>query len=349
MTFGHGLVVGKFYPPHAGHHHLISTAARQCATVTVVVAPRTTETIPLPERLRWLGEVHAGEPNVRFVGIHDDHPVDYADPGVWDLHVAVFREALADEPVDAVFSSEEYGGELARRFGAVHVAVDPARGTYPVSGTAVREDPVAHWQHLSPGVRAWYCRRIVVLGAESTGTTRLSRALAAHYRLRGGIYATTPWVPEYGREVSETRALDLGGIEKIVWTPADFADIAVRQNALEDAAARAGSPLVVCDTDAFATAIWQERYLGSTSPAVRSAARPPALYLLTSDLGVPFVDDGFRDGEHLRSWMTGRFREELAAAGVPWLELTGPYRARLERAVRAVDDLARPVNGRNHA
>jgi nicotinamide riboside kinase len=54
---------------------------------------------------------------------------------------------------------------------------------------------------------------------------------------------------------------------------------------------------------------------------------------------MPFVADGFRDGEHLRSWMTGRFREELGAAGAPWLELTGPYRARLERAVTAVDGI----------
>jgi NadR type nicotinamide-nucleotide adenylyltransferase len=337
MRFGHGVVVGKFYPPHAGHHHLISAAAARCDSVTVVVAPRTTETIPLARRLRWLREVHAAQPNVRFVGIHDDHPVDYADPSVWDLHMAVFRRGVGDRAVDAVFSSEEYGDELARRFGAVHVPVDPARGTHPVSGTAIRADPVAHWRHLSAPVRAWYSRRVVVVGAESTGTTRLSRALAVHYRLRGGDYAATPWVAEYGREVSEKRALDAGGIEKVVWTPADFADIAVRQNALEDAAARAGSPLVVCDTDAFATAIWQERYLGRTEPEVKAAARPPSLYLLTSDVGVPFVDDGFRDGEHLRSWMTGRFRAELAAGAAPWLELTGPYRARLEQAVRAVD------------
>jgi NadR type nicotinamide-nucleotide adenylyltransferase len=340
MRFSHGLVVGKFYPPHAGHHHLISSAAARCETVTVVVAPRTTESIPLEERLRWLREAHADEPHVSFVGIYDDHPVDYTEPDVWDLHEAVFRQGVGNTTVDAVFSSEEYGGELARRFDAVHVPVDPARGTHPVSGTAIRKDPVAHWRHLKPAVRAWYCRRVVVVGAESTGTTRLSRALAVHFRLRGGDYAATPWVPEYGREVSEKRALDAGGIEKIVWTPADFADIALRQNQLEDAAARAGSPLVVCDTDAFATAIWQERYLAKAEPEVKKAARPPALYLLTSDVGVPFVDDGFRDGEHLRSWMTGRFREELAAQSAPWLELTGPYRARLDRAVRAIDELA---------
>ena len=46
-----------------------------------------------------------------------------------------------------------------------------------------------------------------------------------------------------------------------------------------------------------------------------------------------------RDGEHLRGWMTGRFRAELAAGRVPWVELTGTYRARLRKALAACDGL----------
>ena len=333
IKFRHALVVGKFYPPHAGHHHLISTAARASAAVTVVVAPSTAESIPLEARLAWLREAHAGEPHVRFVGVYDDHPVDYDDPVAWDAHCAVFRGALGGRPVDAVFSSEAYGDELARRFSAQHVCVDPSRSTIPVSGTAVRADPTAHWPFLSPGVRAWYARRVVVVGAESTGTTTLARALAAHFRLRGGVFADTRWVPEFGRTLTELKM----AAGDLVWRREDFTLVVREQNAAEDAAARAGSPLLVCDTDAFATAIWEERYLGSSSPEVRAAARTPALYLLTSDVGVPFEDDGLRDGEHLRDWMTERFRVELATTGVPWLELTGPYRRRLTTAIEACE------------
>ncbi|GAA2751824.1 hypothetical protein GCM10010440_65570 [Kitasatospora cinereorecta] len=52
-----------------------------------------------------------------------------------------------------------------------------------------------------------------------------------------------------------------------------------------------------------------------------------------------FEDDGLRDGEHLRAWMNGRFREVLAGRGVPWLELAGSRAERLERALAAVDRL----------
>jgi NadR type nicotinamide-nucleotide adenylyltransferase len=344
-VYRHGLVVGKFYPPHAGHHRLIGVAAAGCARVSVVVAPSSGESVPLGLRLAWLREVHAGDAHVRFVGVHDDHPVDYGDPAVWDAHCAVFRAAIGDEPVDAVFSSEEYGDELARRFGARHVCVDAGRAVVPVSGTAVRADPVAHWDSLAPPVRAWFVRRIVVVGAESTGTTTLARALARRYRLRGGVWARTTWVPEFGRELTVRKLAALRAARPeatafdLTWERADFVEVAREQNAAEDAAARSGSPVLFCDTDAFATAIWEERYLGSSSAPVRAAARRPDLYLLTADVGVPFADDGLRDGEHLRPWMTDRFRGELARRNLPWVEVTGPYRDRLRTAVTVCDEL----------
>lgn len=53
--------------------------------------------------------------------------------------------------------------------------------------------------------------------------------------------------------------------------------------------------------------------------------------------GVPFVDDGLRDGEAIRQWMTSRFRAELTRSGVRHLVLTGSYAQRLRAAVRATD------------
>ena len=343
MTYRHGLIVGKFYPPHAGHHALIDAAAAACERVTVVVAPSSRESVPLALRLAWLREAHPA--HVRFVGVHDDHPVDYADPAVWELHMTVFRTAAGPEPVDAVFSSEAYGTELAARFRATPVIVDLARERVPVSGTAIRADPPAHWAQLGPGPRAWLTRRVIVVGAESTGTTTTARALARHYRLRGGPWSATRWVPEYGRELTEHKLAALRATDPaatvfdVTWDRDDFVTVAERQNAAEDAAARDGSPVLFGDTDAFATTIWEERYLGTASPAVRNLVRRPDLYLLTDDAGVPFVDDGLRDGEAIRHWMTGRFRAELAGSAVPNVVLTGSFAERLRAAVAATDAL----------
>ncbi|MCO5970082.1 AAA family ATPase [Actinoallomurus soli] len=357
MTYRHGLVIGKFYPPHAGHHHLIDTAAAACDRVTVVAAASTVESIPLALRAAWLRERHP-QPNVEIVPVMDDVEVDYDSDEIWAAHVAAFRTgleaasgqgvgALGLPPVDAVFSSEAYGPELARRFAAAHVPVDPPRDRFPVSGTAVRRDPVACWEWLAPAVRAYLARRVVVLGAESSGTTTLSRALAAHYSARGGVWAATRWVPEYGRvyceeKLAAARRTDPGlWIGDLDWSPEEFTLIAERHLALEDAAARSGSPLLICDTDAFATSLWHERYLGALSPDVERvhARARHDLWILTDTAGVPFEQDGWRDGESIRERMSARFREELDRRALPYVIVTGAHEDRLATAVAAIDAL----------
>ncbi len=78
--------------------------------------------------------------------------------------------------------------------------------------------------------------------------------------------------------------------------------IARTQNDREEAAARAGSPVLVCDTDSFATTVWHERYVGGRNPLVEEIADrvDHHLWLLTDHEGVAFEDDGLRDGEELR-------------------------------------------------
>ncbi|MFB6816904.1 AAA family ATPase [Streptomyces sp. NPDC056347] len=341
--FGHGLVLGKFYPPHAGHHHLVRTARDRCDRLTVLVCAASVESVPLADRVSWMREAH---PDVTVVGAVDDIRMDVHDPAIWDAHMAVFTAAVP-EPVDAVFTSETYGEELGRRFGAESVCVDPGRTLFPVSGTAVREDPAGCWDFLEPPVRAALARRVVVLGAESTGTTTLAGDLARHYRARGGIWARTACVDEYGREFSERKLAALRARhpgaqwEDVVFTTDDFPLIAEVQNAREEAAARTGSPVLFCDTDSFATTVWHERYVGGRNPLVeRTADRVRHhLWLLTDHEGVPFEDDGLRDGEELRPWMTDRFRAELTRTGRRFIDITGTRGERLAAAVDAVDAL----------
>ncbi|MGW1591499.1 AAA family ATPase [Streptomyces sp. NPDC002386] len=357
-SFDHGLVIGKFYPPHTGHHFLVRTAADNCRRLTVVAMAADVESIPLADRVAWLREAYADRPHVAITGVVDNIRVDYGSDSAWAGHVALMREGVsggphADVPVDAVFTSEPYGAELARRFGAANVRLDVARETFAVSATAVRSDPVGRWDALEPPVRAWFARRVVVLGAESTGTTTLSHDLAEALRERGGPHALTRWVPEYGRELTVAklavaralaarRGLPEPTVFDLEWSDADFESVAARQSAEEERAARAGGPVLVCDTDALATTVWQERYVGRATEAVHvlSDAMPPrALYLLTDHEGVPFHDDGLRDGEAVRPWMTERFRKVLARRGVPWQEVRGDRSTRLRLALEAVDRL----------
>lgn len=322
-TFAHGLVLGKFYPPHAGHHHLIRTALRACTRVTVEVLASGVESIPLGDRIDWLRQEH---PTARVVGAMDEAEVDYDSPAAWDAHMHPIR-ALLDAPVDAVFTSEAYGAELARRLDATWVQVDPGRQRNPISGTAVRADLAGHWHELSPATRAGLAARVVVLGAESTGSTTLAEDLSSHLG--------TLWVPEYGREHTFAREGELAA----PWRSDEFDLIVDRQIAMEDAALRRTPiPLLICDTDVLATAVWHERYIGAPAPRIheRAADHAPDLYLLTGD-EIAWVDDGSRDGEHIRSAMQQRFRDVLAAQSVPWVEVRGSRAERLSAATGHIE------------
>ncbi|MFF3879485.1 AAA family ATPase [Streptomyces sp. NPDC001978] len=171
--------------------------------------------------------------------------------------------------------------------------------------------------------------------------------------LPSGRGAFNRWVPEYGRELTVAklavarapaarRGFPKPTVFDLDWSDADFEAVAARQSAEEERAARTGGPVLVCDTDALATTVWQERYVGRTTEAVHilaNAMPPRALYLLTAHEDVPFHEDGLRDGEGLRPWMTERFRTVLSARDVPWQEVCGDRSTRLRLALEAVDRL----------
>ena len=355
-TFGHGLVVGKFYPPHRGHQYLIERAADVCAQVTVLVMAAGSETLAVADRVAWLHASCADLQGVTVVGVRCDAPVDFGNEAIWAAQVAVMRAALewnGRPPVDAVVSSEPYGHELAARFGAKHVCIDPGRTAVPVSASQIRADLAGCWDDLLAPARAGLAARVVVVGAESTGTSTIAALLAEEYRRRGGVWERTRCVTEAGRDYTLTKweqaraeaaaaGLPEPPLDALPWTPADFDAVAAEQTRRENQAAAAGSPLLVCDTDAFATSVWEHRYLGGRARGLQRWATTDLphrdVYLLTSHEGVPWQDDGLREGDlAVRAAMTGWFAQALTAAGHSWVLLTGSADERLALAVRVTD------------
>jgi len=319
--FSKGLIIGKFYPPHRGHKYLIDHASGLCKKLTVIICYKKTETIPGMLRAEWLQRIH---PQVRVLAIEDNKLADDDSKG-W----AQFTLDILGYVPDVVFTSEAYGDPYASFMGTVHVLVDRDRTHVPISATMVRSNPMRYAEFLEPCVRAYFARRVCVLGAESTGTTTLSEALAKHYN--------TVWVPEDGRMYSHGKKY---GDTSAVWRTDEFIHIAEAQNDLEDMLAEASNGLVICDTDAFATSVWHERYIGVRSKEVETVAarKKYDLYIVTGD-EIPFVDDGLRDGEHIRHWMHTRFIERLKEDNKNFIVVTGSREERLQKAVATIDAL----------
>ena len=312
-----GLVIGKFMPPHTGHVHLCAVAAAQVDDLHVVLFSKPTEPSPGDLRLAWLRELL---PNAGLSHVTVEHRVDFDDAQAWDFWVNAIRGMLPRDPT-VVFSSEAYGDELARRLGARHVAVDPARTQVPISAAQIRARPITHWGFIPAPVRPYFVRRVAIVGAECTGKTTLARALAETFQ--------TVWVPEYAREYLFDRGQ--------ACTPADLQVIAQRQAALDDDLARQANRVLICDTNLLTTQLWHEHYFGECPADIRRLARQRTADLtLFCSADVPWVADGLRDAPASREWFQQRFQQELTAQGQPYVILSGSFEQRRATAIQHV-------------
>ena len=313
-----GLVIGKFYPPHLGHSYLIDYALAHSDTVDVLICDSPKYVIPARQRQLWLQAIHPTA-NVRIIPDLDDDDNSQA----WADHTRAF---LGYSP-DIVFSSENYGEPYATFMNADHHMVDHTRLHIPISATRVRNYIIREWQYLHPIVKADLAIRVVVIGAESTGTTTLARDIAKKLH--------APWVPEYGRLYSEGL---LSANHK--WNNEDFVHIAATQQRIEKRIASQSNGIIVCDTNASATQLWQKRYLHTTSKRVHEIAMHDKVnfYVITGD-EIPFVQDGTRDGEHIRHAMHQDFITHVKKSGVPYLIVTGSKVSRLKQTMSAINRL----------
>ncbi|PTT59872.1 AAA family ATPase, partial [Arthrobacter sp. HMWF013] len=325
--------------------HLINTAAAQSENVAVLVLGNRFESVTVPDRATWLAAEFAETPGVQVIGMRNDCPEDYHSEEIWKAQNELMRLALKSNgitSVDAVFSSEEYGAQLAEAFGAEHVLVDQSRTTYPVSGTLCRDDLGSAWPYIIGPARQEMATRIIVVGAESTGTTTLAEAVTEHYRTRFPLLAD---VTEYGRDYTYEKFGALQAekpdtqLADMVWTEQDFGRIGARQNAMENAAADV-CPLVIADTDSLATTLWERFYIGERSyGSYNAASKLPKrdIYLITDHVGVDFEDDGWREGEHRRADMTEWFKETLTDEGHSWILVTGDHDRRMKTVTEIID------------
>ena len=275
-----GFLLGKFMPVHAGHLFLIDVARHHVARLTVLLCSHDAEPIDGKLRAEWMRRCLPGD--VRLIHMHRDIPQEPGDhPDFWAIWRAAIREHHP-EPIDTVFGSEPYVMRLAETLGASPFPVDIPRATVPVSASAIRADPAAHWAHVPGPVRPHFQRRVCLMGPESTGKSTLAATLAADL---GG-----PHIPEHGRDYDATFR------QGAAWSAADFIELARRHAALAAAIAERAGPVVIEDTDLLQTMVWAKHLLGHVPDAL--AARldtfcPADLYLLLSP-DVPWHDDGTR-------------------------------------------------------
>ncbi len=322
MAITRGLVLGKFMPLHAGHIHLIESAAKQVDELTILVCSIPSEPIPGALRYYWMKEQF---PKLRVLHITDQNP---QEPSEHKFFWEIWKDTIlrnCPQGIDKVFTSEEYGDPLAACLGAEHVLIDLERINFPVSGTAIRNAPFQNWVFIPKAVRPYFIKRVVLTGPESVGKSVLAKDLAVHFQ--------TNYVEEYGRTYCEQ-------VSNTDLSPLDFAHIAAGQLTLEDQAARDSNKILFCDTDLIVTQIWAEVFIGNAPQwlyEMNHLRRYDLFLLLKPD--IPWVDDGTRAYEDIRPWQFERLREELESRNLPYRIVEGDFAERRASAIAIIDEL----------
>jgi NadR type nicotinamide-nucleotide adenylyltransferase len=172
-------------------------------------------------------------------------------------------------------------------------------------------------------------KKVVIIGPESTGKSTLCEKLSAHFN--------AAWCPEFARTYLTQHGKD--------YSFEDLLTIAKGQLQLEDeytlnAESKQQNQLLFIDTDMYVMKVWCEFVFGKCHQWIldRITERRYDLYLLCKP-DLPWVKDDLREypDEFRRLKLYHYYKDALANQSTPWVEISGNYEERLQKAIDAVN------------
>lgn len=322
ITKTRGLVLGKFAPLHKGHQYLIETAIEEMDEVIVLIynCSETTD-IPLKKRADWIRQLY---PEAQVI----EAPDGPTETGYTERIKKLNEDYVLQKiklPITHFYSSEPYGEHMSGALKCVNRTVDMARVKYPVSGTLIRQNPAAYKKFLDPSVYRDLVKKVVILGAESTGKTTLTKKLAEIYN--------TEWMPEHGREYWEKN--NMGG--KL--TLEQLAELAKEHLEGEEELLLKSNNYLFVDTNAITTEMFSRYYHNAVHPELKKlalAAERRYDFCFVCDTDIAYEEDGTRSGAAHRKIFQQQILRDLMKRGMSYELLSGSLEERIHRVQEAL-------------
>ena len=208
-------------------------------------------------------------------------------------------------------------------------------------------------------------KKIVAIGPESTGKSTLCEQLSKHFN--------TIWCPEYAREYLNQNGVKYGYDDLLKITQGQLAmeddcveevsnqwsigngESAIlnlqsakvnRKSSIANAELQTSSPhpghrtLLFIDTNMYVMKVWYEYVFGKCEQLVLDeiAKRKYDLYLLCN-IDLPWTADEMREypNEQPRMELYNIYKDLLINQTTPWIEISGGYEERLQKAIKTVE------------
>jgi NadR type nicotinamide-nucleotide adenylyltransferase len=187
-------------------------------------------------------------------------------------------------------------------------------------------------------------KKIVIIGPESTGKSTLCEQLSQHYQ--------TQWCPEFAREYLLTNGMNYNyddlltiakgqlNLEEEYLSMVDSQQSIVKHN--NHGLSTMDYGLLFIDTDMYVMKVWCEFVFGKCHQFILDeiVKRKYDLYLLCN-IDLPWTKDELREypDEQPRKELYRIYKDILINQTTPWVEISGTYDERLQKAIEAVNKI----------
>lgn len=189
-------------------------------------------------------------------------------------------------------------------------------------------------------------KKVVIIGPESTGKSSLCEQLAKHY--------DTLWCPEYAREYLLKKGMDYkyDDLLTIAKGQIELEEKYIVQSITNYKPQTINHKLLFIDTNMYVMKVWCEFVFGKCHQYIldQIAERKYDLYLLCNT-DLPWIKDELREypDPETRQKLYTIYKDNMENQSIPWVEISGNYEERLQKAITVVDELLSegPLPGKN--
>lgn len=257
-----GICFGGYCPMHRGHLDVIMKAKKQCDRVFVVVCgyddePRGEQIgLDLNKRYALVTEFFKGDEQITVLKVNDtklglDESMSYSNWKIWTAEVTrqMYLHLSAEyiemyEKIIFYVAEKRYVHDL----GAVGYETVYIPRLNPISGTAIRQEPMKWFPQIVKTFQPFFVKNILVIGTASEGKTTLVNDIAKYFNI--------PNTVEFGRIYMEHR-----NIRDTDLVANDFHQfISGQYEEYKRAVLNAASGITIQDTDNLVTLMYARAY-----------------------------------------------------------------------------------------